>query len=281
MNRGRGSRAIRDYLGWQLGSRLVSGPVAVPFVNDALLMVRPGMHGATQNIYCGLADFSEMGFLLHLLRVEDLFADVGANVGCYTVLASAAIGASSIAFEPNPETFPSLMANIHANGISGRVQVKRAGAGARSGVLRFQADGTKTRVAVNGTAAGPLFESAVVTLDESLADITPTLIKIDVEGFESDVLAGASEVLQRPELLALIIENNDDCVRFGFMPDQAHNMLVSHGFAAAAYSPRQRKLELLSGRDPLSQNSIYIRDYETVKSRLAAAPPFRAKGQSI
>jgi hypothetical protein len=56
----------------------------------------------TGNLYAGLHEFSEMGFLLHLLRQNDLFVDVGANLGSYTVLASAVCQARNIAFEPVP-----------------------------------------------------------------------------------------------------------------------------------------------------------------------------------
>jgi hypothetical protein len=40
------------------------------------------------NIYAGLHEFGDMAFVLHFLRAGDLFADVGANIGSYTVLAS-------------------------------------------------------------------------------------------------------------------------------------------------------------------------------------------------
>jgi len=43
---------------------------------------------------------NDMGFLLHFLRKDDLFLDVGANIGSYTVLAGGAVGAKSISFEP-------------------------------------------------------------------------------------------------------------------------------------------------------------------------------------
>ncbi|AXC11665.1 methyltransferase, FkbM family domain protein [Acidisarcina polymorpha] len=277
MNRGRSLGAISDFLSWQVRSRLVAGLRVIPFVNDSVLMVRRGMHGATLNIYCGLADFSEMSFLLHLLRPEDLFVDVGANVGSYTVLASAAIGARSIAFEPNPETLPGLAANIEANGIGDRVEIHQAGVGAKSGVLRFAANGTQTRIAPNGGASESIFQSPVTTLNETLAASTPALIKIDVEGFESDVLAGAGSVLGRPALLALIIENNEDCVAFGFASDQAHKTLVSYGFVAASYSPLERKLMLVEDCDPRPQNSIYVRSRSEVESRLRSAPAFRVR----
>ena len=273
--------AMRDYLAWQTRSRLTGGAIAVPYVNNSVLLVRRGMHGATQNIYCGLADFNDMGFLLHLLRPNDLFLDVGANVGSYTILASAAIGARSVTLEPNPEIFPALTANIQANQIADRVVAKRAGAGAKTGMMRFEAHGPQTHVAVTTNANAPGFTSPVVTLDETLADSFPALIKIDVEGFESDVLAGARQLLGRPEVLALIIENNDQCVRFGFAPDQAHKMLAGHGFTPAEYSPRERKLELRSGHQPLALNSIYVRDVKGVEVRLKSAPPFRVKGQIL
>jgi hypothetical protein len=50
-----------------------------------------GMTGATGNLYVGLHEFEEMAFLLHFLRPGDLFADVGANVGSYTILAAVAV----------------------------------------------------------------------------------------------------------------------------------------------------------------------------------------------
>jgi FkbM family methyltransferase len=282
LNRGRSAAAVQNYLTWQVRSRLASGAIAVPFVNDSVLMVRRGMHGATQNIYCGLADFHDMGFLLHLLRPGDLFADVGANVGSYTVLATAVAGARTVAFEPNPETFPALIANLKANGIVEQAEAKQAGAGATTGVLRFESKGTGTRVMAGaGTGESRLFESPVVRLDESLSAATPTLIKIDVEGFESEVLAGADGILGRPELLALIVENNEDCVRFGFAPDRAHKILLAHGFVAAEYSPEERRLTLPNGRASLAQNSIYVRGLEEIGQRLTSAPAFRVKGRTI
>ena len=64
------------WLKWQVGSRLVPGSVAIPFVNETHLLAKPGMTGATGNIYCGLHEFEDMGFVLHFLRPGDLFVDM-------------------------------------------------------------------------------------------------------------------------------------------------------------------------------------------------------------
>src|SRR6185437_5282689 len=97
--------AFWRFAGWQFQSRIFRRPVIYPFLEKSKIIVQGGMTGATGNIYTGLHEFEEMMFLLHLLRPADLFADVGANVGSYTILASAVAGAGSISFEPLPATF--------------------------------------------------------------------------------------------------------------------------------------------------------------------------------
>ncbi|MEJ7626598.1 MAG: FkbM family methyltransferase [Ferruginibacter sp.] len=80
------------------------------------------MAGATGNIYMGLHEFPDMGFLLHFLRSEDLFFDIGSNIGSYTILASGQVGAKTFAFEPVPSTFSALHKNILANNLESIVR---------------------------------------------------------------------------------------------------------------------------------------------------------------
>ena len=93
------------WLRWQVGSRLLPGPVVVPFVNNTSLIVRPGMTGATGNVYCGLHEFEDMALVLHALRSRDLFVDIGANVGSYTVLGGGQ--PARVASASNPSLEPS------------------------------------------------------------------------------------------------------------------------------------------------------------------------------
>ena len=63
-----------------------------------------GMTGATGNVYCGLHEFEDMALVLHALRPRDLFVDVGANVGSYTVLGGQP---ARVALASNPSLEPS------------------------------------------------------------------------------------------------------------------------------------------------------------------------------
>jgi len=127
----------------------VPGPVAVNFVNKTKLLVAPGMTGATGNIYTGLHEFYDMAFALHLLRRDDVFVDVGANVGVYTVLASS-VEAKSISIEPINDAFDQLMLNVHLNDICDWVDPRRIGVGSKKGTLKFTSALDTTNHVVDG-----------------------------------------------------------------------------------------------------------------------------------
>src|SRR4051794_13217694 len=95
LTRGARFKALARVAGWQISGRL-QAEIIVPWIANQKLAVKRGMTGATGNIYTGLHEFPDMMFLLHFLRPGDLFLDIGANVGTYTVLASGVCRASSV-----------------------------------------------------------------------------------------------------------------------------------------------------------------------------------------
>jgi len=88
MNRSARFAAIGRVIRWQLASRLMPGPITLPYVNGTYLFATRGMTGATGNWYCGLHEYEDMSFVLHTLKPGDLFVDVGANIGSYSILAA-------------------------------------------------------------------------------------------------------------------------------------------------------------------------------------------------
>lgn len=282
LNAGNKSAALKRYLRWQIGSRLLPGAALVPFVNNTVLVVSPGMTGATQNIYTGLHEFEDCGFLLHLLRSGDLFVDIGANVGVYTVLAAGAIGATAIAVEPVPDTFAKLLANLRVNGLDGKAQPHNIGLGRSASTLRFTVDqDTTNHVVTDESWTGPSLQVPVQTLDAVLNGQTPSLIKIDVEGWESEVLAGAAATLGQPSLLALIVEMNGQDAAFNPNEKAVHDCLLRNGFAPHAYNPFTRSLIPLPSKHLGAANTIYSRNAAELRSRLDRAPRFQVNGRSI
>jgi len=82
-------------------------PVLVPWVGSTSQVIETGMTGATMNLYYGLHEAADMAFVLHALRPDDVFLDVGANVGTYSILVSGVAQARTTALEPIPLPPPS------------------------------------------------------------------------------------------------------------------------------------------------------------------------------
>ena len=234
--------------------------------------MRNGMTGATGNIYCGLHEFVDMGFLLHLLRPGDLFVDVGANVGSYTVLASAVCGAEAIAIEPDPGAAAILRRNVEENKIGDCVEVLEIASGQAAGVAQLTI-GNDTTNRITGDISVSTRKVIVKSLDELLVDRVPTLIKVDVEGYEPAVIAGAKRTLTNPSLKAVIIET---------VTPEIDASLLDAGFCRGNYDPFMRSLHF-SNPDKFkyhSANTLYVRGRE-VRDVLLSAPKRNVAGLMV
>lgn len=258
---------------WQIRSRLMDNYVNIRFTEKSRLWVRKGMTGATGNIYMGLHDFPEMAFLLHFLREKDLFMDIGANVGTYTVLASAHVGCRSIAFEPVSTTFQALLANVELNMVKDRVTAVNAAVGAAPGEIIITAflDTVNHVVHESASLGQNLIQVQLVTADKMAEDCgVPALVKIDVEGFELEVLQGMQGMLLNNALKAIIIELNGSGERYGYSDKMIHEHLLNRGFYPFTYDPFRRELAATTTHG--QYNTLYIRDPERVRERLRTAP---------
>jgi FkbM family methyltransferase len=163
--------------------------------------------------------FYEMEMLLDV-RSRLFFAkcavDVGAHVGNHSVFFALALGMRTLAFEPNPDSFALLEANIAANGLGDTCVLRKAGVGRHGGKARLVLDGTGKNSSAVKLEDDDDGDVEIVTLDESLrSEPQVDVIKIDVEGWESRVLQGASETIgrHRPILYVETLESNFAPVR--------------------------------------------------------------------
>jgi FkbM family methyltransferase len=127
-------------------------------------------------------------FLVGRFSAGEVFVDVGANVGAYS-LRAASSGMKVYSFEPNTETVRILRRNAEINHLT--VEVMEVALGAENGTVKFAPFGGTSRVTPEGTVDVP-----IRTLDSyELPSID--LMKVDVEGYELDVLKGAKQTLAR------------------------------------------------------------------------------------
>ncbi len=282
LNRGHKLSAIIRFVKWQVGSRFVTGAIVYDWVNGSKFLVKTGETGLTGNIYTGLHEFPDMGFLLHFLRAEDLFVDIGANVGSYTILACSAVGARGIAFEPVPSTYIRLVENMRINHLDEKVKCINKGVGAQQGTIAFTSDcGTTNHAIASGEQCDNTVTIEVTSLDTALQGEAPSLIKIDVEGSETPVMEGAQDVLQNETLSAVIMELNGSGARYGFDESQILDLMLTNGFRTYSYDPLSRTLINLEGKNFNSGNTLFIRNKSFVEDRLRDAPKVPVYGRQF
>ena len=269
-------KAFRNFLGWQIVQKIHKIPMVYPLVEESVLLIEKGMTGATGNIYTGLLEFADMSFVLHTLTKDDLFADIGANIGVYTVLAAKNVGAKVFAVEPIPSTFNHLENNIFLNKINDLVTCFPVGIGAINGLLNFTNSMDSTNHVVvdsNGLKKDEFIEIPIKILDDIFADNIPVIMKMDIEGYEWPALNGAKKILASTDFKALIIEINGCSTAFGFLDSDIHNLLLSFQFKPYAYDPFLRVFTLLNSYG--IYNTIYIKDLEWAKKRVASSKKYK------
>jgi FkbM family methyltransferase len=143
--------------------------------------------------------------LAGLLRPADVFYDIGANVGFFTILGAHMVGPGGrvFAFEPLPENAVALRRNAALNGFDHVTLIEAAVSHAAGTATLFTAaEPTWAKLATPGDAQATERTVTVrlVTIDDLLAEgsvAAPTLVKIDVEGAELDVIAGMTHTIER------------------------------------------------------------------------------------
>jgi FkbM family methyltransferase len=146
----------------------------------------------------GQFEVEETRLLIELLDDADVFLDVGANVGLFSCLALSR-GKTVVAIDPLPANLAQLYANLQANGWE-NVEVYPVALGARPGLATLFGGGVGASL-VPGWAGARYLPARIVPL--STLDVlvghrfegSRLIVKIDVEGFELEVLRGAESLI--------------------------------------------------------------------------------------
>lgn len=170
------------------------------------------------------------------LEPDDVFFDVGANVGTYACFAAGRLdGGRVVAFEPEPANAARLEANADRNGLD--VDVRRIALSDADGTAHLERAGTAPGAGEHALADGASDRTIEVAqrtgdgLVEAGAVPVPTVVKIDVEGAELKVLEGLAETLARDACRLVYCEVHPDRLRaFGGDVDDLEALLTAAGF---------------------------------------------------
>ncbi len=186
-----------------------------------------------------------------------VFYDIGANVGAYSLVAASLGGKDSrvFSFEPSYSTFLTLNENIFLNTFEGIITPVHIAVSSASGFLHMGFSSRESGAAkhnVSETLGGSLRVPAM-SLDlmrEELKMPEPTLIKLDVDGGEWEVLQGAIETLRLKNLISVLIEV-DLTAPHG---TEIEPLMNSLGFTTEATYPRSK------GKSTTLFNYIFVKN---------------------
>ena len=179
--------------------------------HDFLLRINPSEDaGVELSLHeTGTYEKGILTFLQSNLRKGDCFVDVGANIGLMSIFASNCVGNEGqvLAYEAHPKTAELLKENIGLNQLL-NIQVCQYALGSEEGQTKIYDNwqinrgGASLIVKTNDSVA---FDIEIHQLDNKIpSNLIPKVIKIDVEGFELEVLKGASETIKRFQPILIV-----------------------------------------------------------------------------
>jgi FkbM family methyltransferase len=224
-NEGAQLRAVSRSIRFQACGRLLNRRMRARLGERSSIWAELHRTAASKAVYANPPDHPEMLVWRAALRPGDLFIDVGANVGTYAIWA-ADLGAEVIALEPAADTFGLLLENIALNGYP--ITAIQAAAGTACGTARFTSGrDTANRVDANGDA-----ETAMVMIDSIIADRYAAGMKVDVEGFEINVLRGCERALAEHRIGLIQLEwNRASLSAVGSDRGPVASLLARHGYS--------------------------------------------------
>jgi FkbM family methyltransferase len=204
--------------------------------------LRMSLRNASADYVVGTNELPVQWAVRDHLHDGDVFLDVGANIGFFSMVAARIVGPTGhvYAFEPVPANARCIDGNARANRFE-NIDVLCVAVGALDGdaplLLCEHPGGATLALSDEPFDATTTIDVHVVTLDRLVAEGTirrPTFVKIDVEGFEREVLDGMAAILRhhRPSLLveldaatstdvAAKVTTISDCLRtLGYEPDE-------------------------------------------------------------
>jgi FkbM family methyltransferase len=218
------------------------------------------------------AEYKSYQALVHALRPGDVFIDVGAYVGAYSVIAAKIVGSTGrvVAYEPSTRTHSYLAANLRYNNLVNAVIVRQICCGAHNGEIDFyqglnQLESTNSILPVAGYRKTNV---PVNTLDHEMASLglSPKVIKIDAEGGEWDILQGATHVLRTCRPYLLLSLHPHELQRLGKTPDDILQWLNQFGYQHEVLE-RDHEIHVLSTCHSIDAR----RDEYSTSQRLSSA----------
>lgn len=235
----------------------------------------------SQAIFVDNFEWQEIKFITHFLKTSDCFIDIGSNFGLYALIAAKKVGRKGrvFAFEPASKTFARLERNIRLNHVK-NILPSRVALSSSPGMLpmSISQDGHDAWNSLTMPARGEHYLSEMVqtiTLDDFVKEKGLMegikMIKIDVEGWEKEVVRGGLATLSAEWAPVLQVEFSEPAlIAAGTSSSDLISFLENLGYKMYRYLGKTERLLAFEHKgEPLDRNLYAIKDLEMVRRVLS------------
>jgi FkbM family methyltransferase len=210
-----------EFVGARLNTYVGEGMVLAHTVDGTPILVNGGDTGCPSALINGGGfEESNQQVLLSFVRPDTVFLDIGANIGFYTLQVGRRLTTCGMvyAFEPHPRLAKILQSNVDNMLLRNRVRCLAVALSDRNGTIRLHyppghLGGGSVVLGPSENSPRDVIEREARRLDDLLApDFRCDLVKIDVEGYEKEVLSGMCGIIARSPQIKILFEN------LGFVP---------------------------------------------------------------
>ncbi len=238
------ARAICRFVYWNLGIRKlyiiirhkINGKNTKVTVGHSSATLLTTTYSEFERFYNLKGERENLTDIVSETSEEDVFYDIGANVGLYSCLVGSAVENCQIySFEPHPINVEALKSNIKLNNIN--ATIFQLAISDEEGIFELSSEGAEAGLGEHSLDTSGS-ESTVSVTVRRLDDLrkehdipVPTIVKIDVEGAELDVIKGATETFSHRNCKTLYCEVHPDRIKkFGGSQAEVKDQLVNLGF---------------------------------------------------
>lgn len=224
---------IAKHLQWQLKKALNLFPSELKFSQSRIIASHKRCGVAALINSQGLYNYNNMNLLKCVLKEGGVFFDVGANIGSYSLIASEQEKAQVYAFEPHPVTCDFLQGNIQLNNRK-NVRIFNIALGSEEGEIFLTNNpgcATNYRVKQDENAIPVRCRRVDSVCHEN--QVVPNIVKIDVEGFEEDVLAGFGDIFGKVDLFIIELNGLSNIRSTG--EESIYELFMKHNFLGPFY----------------------------------------------
>lgn len=237
-------RGILRFVYWNMGIRTgylklrhrISGHATDLRVGDQSVTMETRAYPEFERFYDLKGERETLTELTSDVLEGEVFYDIGANVGLYSCLVgSAEKNCDVYSFEPHPANVEALERNLLRNGVNS--EIFRLALADEEGTVELSSEGSEAGLgehSLDTTVAETTVTVEVKQLDTLRKEYdlpVPTLVKIDVEGAELDVIDGATETFSHPDCSTIYCEVHPKRIEsFGGSYEALKNRLTDLGF---------------------------------------------------